>query len=107
MHKNCIDMMNFLLYNRYVTNSKGAFLCMRYPQIVKKMSLEQKAAFVSGYDYWHLEEAPELGLPKIMITDGPHGLRKAKGGKERRNRPWKFSSCNLFSAGCYFILLLG
>jgi beta-glucosidase-like glycosyl hydrolase len=79
MHKNCIDMMNFLLYNRYVTNSKGAFLCMRYPQIVKKMSLEQKAAFVSGYDYWHLEEAPELGLPKIMITDGPHGLRKAKG----------------------------
>ena len=72
-------MMNFLLYNRYVTNSKGAFLCMRYPQIVKKMSLEQKAAFVSGYDYWHLEEAPELGLPKIMITDGPHGLRKAKG----------------------------
>lgn len=43
------------------------------------MSLEQKAAFVSGYDYWHLEEAPEPGLPKIMITDGPHGLRKAKG----------------------------
>ena len=64
---------------------------MRYPQIVKKMSLEQKAAFVSGYDYWHLEEAPELGLPKIMITDGPHGLRKAKGkdyvpaeGEERK-----------------------
>ena len=49
---------------------------MKHPEIVKKMSLEQKAAFVSGYDYWHLEEAPELGLPKIMITDGPHGLRK-------------------------------
>jgi beta-glucosidase len=52
---------------------------MRHPEIVEKMSLEQKAAFVSGYDYWHLEEAPELGLPKIMITDGPHGLRKQKG----------------------------
>lgn len=49
---------------------------MKHPEIVKKMSLEQKAAFVSGYDYWHLEEAPELGLPKIQITDGPHGLRK-------------------------------
>lgn len=46
------------------------------------MSLEQKAAFVSGYDYWHLEEAPELGLPKIMITDGPHGLRKANPDKK-------------------------
>lgn len=52
---------------------------MKHSEIVGKMSLEQKAAFVSGYDYWHLEEAPELGLPKICITDGPHGLRKAKG----------------------------
>ncbi|MFR5876491.1 MAG: glycoside hydrolase family 3 C-terminal domain-containing protein [Eubacterium sp.] len=52
---------------------------MKHPEIVEKMTLEQKAAFVSGYDYWHLEEAPELGLPKIMITDGPHGLRKQKG----------------------------
>ncbi len=52
---------------------------MKHPEIVGKMTLEQKAAFASGYDYWHLEEAPELGLPKIMITDGPHGLRKQKG----------------------------
>lgn len=55
---------------------------MKHPEIVKKMSLEQKAAFVSGFDYWHLEEAPELGLPKIMITDGPHGLRKQNTDKK-------------------------
>ena len=55
---------------------------MKHPEIVNKMSLEQKAAFVSGYDYWHLEEAPELGLPKIMITDGPHGLRKQNKDKK-------------------------
>lgn len=52
---------------------------MKHSEIVGKMTLEQKAAFVSGNDYWHLEEAPELGLPRICITDGPHGLRKAKG----------------------------
>ncbi len=28
------------------------------------MNLKQKADFVSGYDYWHLEEAEELGLPE-------------------------------------------
>lgn len=49
---------------------------MKHPEIIEKMSLEQKAKFVSGLDYWHLEAAPELGLPSINITDGPHGLRK-------------------------------
>lgn len=58
---------------------------MKHPEIIEKMSLEQKASFVSGYDYWHLEEAPELGLPKIMITDGPHGLRKQNTDKKTSN----------------------
>ena len=49
---------------------------MKHSEIIGKMSLEQKAAFVSGFDYWHLEEAPEFDLPKIMVTDGPNGLRK-------------------------------
>ena len=48
---------------------------MKHRDIISKMSTQQKAKFVSGYDYWHLEEALELGLPKIMITDGPNGLR--------------------------------
>ena len=55
---------------------------MKHKEIVGKMSLEQKARFVSGYDYWHLEEAPELGLPKIMMTDGPNGLRKQNPDKK-------------------------
>ncbi len=49
---------------------------MKHSEIVSKMTLEQKAAFVSGLNYWYLQSAPELGLPKIMMTDGPHGLRK-------------------------------
>ena len=55
---------------------------MKHPEIIEKMSLEQKAKFVSGFDYWHLEEDKDLGLPKIMVTDGPHGLRKQKTDKK-------------------------
>ncbi|MBR3738734.1 MAG: hypothetical protein IKN26_08360, partial [Eubacterium sp.] len=58
---------------------------MKHSEIISKMSLEQKASFVSGFDYWHLEEAPELGLPKIMVTDGPHGLRKQNTDKKTSN----------------------
>ncbi len=49
---------------------------MKHPEIIEKMSLEEKAKFVSGFNYWHLESDENLGLPEIMITDGPHGLRK-------------------------------
>lgn len=49
---------------------------MKHSEIVSKMTLEQKAQFVSGYDYWHLCKDEGLGLPEIMVTDGPNGLRK-------------------------------
>lgn len=51
-------------------------------EIIENMSLDQKAIFVSGNDYWHLESDEKLGLPRIMITDGPHGLRKQRSDKK-------------------------
>ena len=55
---------------------------MKHPEIINKMTLEQKAAFVSGLDYWHTQGNKELGLPSINITDGPHGLRKKNENKK-------------------------
>jgi beta-glucosidase len=44
--------------------------------IVEQMTLEEKASFCSGNSFWYLEACERLGLPAIMVTDGPHGLRK-------------------------------
>ena len=71
---------------------------MKHKEIISKMSLEQKAGFVSGCDYWHLEEAKELGLPKIMITDGPNGLRKQDA--KNRNKT-KIGLGNTVSTTCF------
>ncbi|MDR1540945.1 MAG: hypothetical protein LBU32_23670 [Clostridiales bacterium] len=47
--------------------------------LVSQMTLEEKAGLCSGLDLWRLKGVERLGLPSIMVTDGPHGLRKQTG----------------------------
>lgn len=44
--------------------------------LVKQMTLEEKAGMCSGKDFWHLKSVERLGIPEVMVSDGPHGLRK-------------------------------
>lgn len=44
--------------------------------IVSQMTLEEKAGMCSGRDFWHLKGVERLGVPEVMVSDGPHGLRK-------------------------------
>ncbi|MCR2803820.1 beta-glucosidase family protein [Paenibacillus soyae] len=44
--------------------------------LVAAMTLEEKAGLCSGLDTWHLKGVERLGIPSVMVTDGPHGLRK-------------------------------
>ena len=45
-------------------------------EIISQMTLEEKAAMCSGDDFWHTKAVERLGVPRSMVSDGPHGLRK-------------------------------
>jgi beta-glucosidase len=48
-------------------------------KIVGQLTLEEKASLCSGKDFWNLKGVERLGLGSVMVTDGPHGLRKQAG----------------------------
>ena len=47
--------------------------------LIGQMTLEEKASLCSGSDFWHTQGIERLGIPAVMVTDGPHGLRKQAG----------------------------
>ncbi len=45
-------------------------------KLLSELTLEEKAGLCSGADFWHTKAVERLSLPNIMVSDGPHGLRK-------------------------------
>ncbi|WP_218040501.1 glycoside hydrolase family 3 C-terminal domain-containing protein [Actinomadura sp. WMMB 499] len=43
---------------------------------ISALSLEEKAALLSGRDAWSTAGVERHAIPSIVLTDGPHGLRK-------------------------------
>ncbi len=55
---------------------------MNAQEILSKLSLEEKVMFCSGKNFWELEALDKMEIPSIMLTDGPHGLRKQQGSSD-------------------------
>ena len=52
---------------------------MKFTELIPEMTDEEKCSLCSGADFWHTKGVGRLGIPQMMLTDGPHGLRKQIG----------------------------
>ena len=55
---------------------------MKYRELISEMTLEEKASLMSGANFWNTKSVDRLGVPSVMLTDGPHGLRKQAGNAD-------------------------
>ena len=49
---------------------------MKHEELIKKMTLEEKASLTSGKNFWETMNIPHLGIESMFLSDGPHGMRK-------------------------------
>ena len=52
---------------------------MKYKELISQMTVEEKAAFLSGKTEWQTRDFPHFAIHSLFCSDGPHGIRKQEG----------------------------
>ncbi len=55
---------------------------MKHQDIIQKMTIEEKAAILSGKTVFETRDIERLGIPFLFCADGPCGLRKQAGAAD-------------------------
>lgn len=64
------------------TDAAASALDRPAAEIVADLTLEEKASLTSGADFWTTKPVDRVGVPSILLTDGPHGVRKQREGSD-------------------------
>lgn len=46
--------------------------------LIAQLTLDEKALLLEGVDAWNTNGVARLGIPRLFLTDGPHGVRKVR-----------------------------
>lgn len=58
---------------------------MNIDEVVDQMTIKEKAAICIGGSAWCTALIRRLGIPEIVMTDGPHGVRRVENVNEAQN----------------------
>ena len=56
---------------------------LKHEDIVKQMTLEEKCFLLSGKDFWQTRSVERLGIHNMVLSDGPHGVRRQAGAGDQ------------------------
>ncbi|UOQ90763.1 glycoside hydrolase family 3 C-terminal domain-containing protein [Agromyces endophyticus] len=64
------------------TTDQAGFARRDAAEIVAELTLEEKASLTSGASFWTTKAVERAGVPSIVLTDGPHGVRLQRGSAD-------------------------
>lgn len=60
----------------------GGFM-LKHRHVIEQMTLDEKCFILSGKDFWNTRGIEHAGIPQMMMSDGPHGVRKQEGSGDQ------------------------
>ena len=48
---------------------------MKFKDLINQLTLEEKVQVLTGEDFWSTWNVPKIGLRKLVVSDGPSGVR--------------------------------